>query len=408
MQSYSLYELHEHLRRAIALNFPTAVWINCEISAHNVSRGHHFLSLLEKGEGEREILAQADAVIWLGQYRKLRKQLGKEVDQLLQNGRQIRVKAKVDFHERFGLKLIVEDLDLAYTIGQLELQRRAIIERLQAENLIGKNQERVLPKVLQSIAVLSSEQAAGWKDFEAQLKENSFRYRFDLQLFSTALQGTAVRGEILKQLSKVGRNQQAFDAVVLIRGGGARLDLSAFDDYKIGAAIANFPLPVLTGIGHEIDESILDLVTHTALKTPTAVADFIVQHNLQFESQILQHFNHLQNTTQAAIQQQIFHLKRLSEQLTLSAKNQLSNQNQHLQQLNNQLPHLAQNQLRQQRQKIKHLEQLSHFLSLQNTLSRGFTLTMKDGKVITSKHGLKKGEVLRTRFEDGEIDSQVL
>lgn len=408
MQSYSLYELQEHLRRVIALNFPEAVWINCEISAHNESRGHHFLSLLEKGEGEREILAQANAVIWERQFRKLRKQLGKEIHQLLQNGRQIRLKAKVDFHERFGLKFIVEELDLAYTIGQLELQRRAIVERLQKEQLIGKNRQRTLPKVIQRIAVLSSERAAGWKDFDAQLKENNFGYQFDIQLFTTALQGIAVRGEILKQLTKISRNQKEFDAVVIIRGGGARLDLSAFDDYKISAAVANFPLPILTGIGHEIDESILDLVTHTALKTPTAVADFILQYNMQFESQIFQYFNYIQNTAQANIQQQKIHLERLFGQLNLSLKSNLSSHKQYIERLHHQLPFLVKNQMQQEQQKLKHLEQLSQFLSLQNTLSRGFSLTMKEGKVITSKTNLQKGDVIQTRLEDGTTESEIL
>lgn len=408
MQNYSLYELQEHLRRVIALNFPEAVWINCEISAHNESRGHHFLSLLEKGEGEREILAQADAVIWERQFRKLRKQLGKEIHQLLQNGRQIRLKAKVDFHERFGLKFIVEELDLTYTIGQLELQRRAIVQRLQEEQLIGKNKQQILPKVIQRIAVLSSERAAGWKDFEAQLKENNFNYQFDLQLFTTALQGIAVRGEILKQLAKVSRNQKEFDAVVIIRGGGARLDLSAFDDYKICAAVANFPLPILTGIGHEIDESILDLVTHTALKTPTAVADFIVQYNMQFEAQIFQYFNHIQNIAKSNIQQQKIYLERLSGQLNLNVKNKLASQQQHLERLHHQLPLFIKNQLRQEQQKLSHLEQLSQFLSLQNTLSRGFSLTMKEGKVITSTTDLKKGDIIKTRLEDGTAESEIL
>ncbi|MEL6941844.1 MAG: exodeoxyribonuclease VII large subunit, partial [Bacteroidota bacterium] len=367
-----------------------------------------FLSLLEKGEGEREILAQADAVIWEKQFRKLRKSLGKEIHQLLQNGRQIRLKAKVDFHERFGLKFIVEELDLAYTIGQLELQRRAIVQRLQEEGLIGKNKECMLPKVIQRIAVISSERAAGWKDFEAQLNENTFGYQFDLQLFTTALQGVSVRSEILKQFSKISRNKKAFDAVVIIRGGGARLDLSAFDDYKIGAAAANFPLPILTGIGHEIDESILDLVTHKALKTPTAVADFILQHNTQFETQLFQYLSYIQRTTQSNIQEQKVHLERLLGQLNIRVQNSLATRQQHLEQIKSQLPFLVQSQLQTQKQKLKHLEQLSQFLSLQTTLARGFSLTTKEGKVVNSHTELQQGEVIRTRLQDGTVDSEIL
>lgn len=386
----------------VALNFPEAVWINCEIAACNTSRGHRFLNLLEKGEGEREILAQADAVIWSRQYKKLYKELGKDVEQLLQSGRQVRLKARIDFHERFGLKLVVETLDLAYSIGQLALQKKAIIDRLQAEQLLAKNTSIALPLVLQRIAVLSAENAAGWKDFEAQLAQNDLGYHFDIQLFSTALQGVNVRREIIQQLKRIKKSKTGFDAVVLIRGGGAKLDLTAFDDYEIAKTMANFPLPILTGIGHEVDESIVDLVVHKALKTPTAVADFILSHNTSFEGQLLQAFQQIQWLAQQHLQQAAVRLGQLDQMQQFAKHTYLQQQQKQLTQISQTLPYLVASQLQKADSKLSQLAQLANFLSLEASLNRGFSLITQQQKVVTNATMIDEKVPLKIRFKDGE------
>lgn len=404
---YQLYDLQEHLRRVVALNFPEAVWVQCEIASYNESRGHHFLSLLQKGEGEREILAQADAVIWERSYRRIRKKLGKEVDQLLQNGRQIQLKARLDFHERYGFKLIVDDLDLAFTMGQLAQQRQRILEQLKNEQLLHKNNQLPLPPVLQRLAVISAKQAAGWHDFQEQLADNKFGYRFDYQLFEAAMQGINTREEVGKQLRKIKRLSRAFDAVLILRGGGARLDLSAFDDYELGKAIAEFPLPVFTGIGHEIDDSVADKVAHTALRTPTAAADFLIQHNASFEQQLLQFHNQITQATQAVLQQKINHLSILSERIHWSSQQQIQRQQNHLHQLNHVFPILVRQHIQQAQFRLDKLNDMQQLLSLETTLARGFAVVSKADKVVVDADQLAPADLIQVQLKSGSASAKI-
>jgi exodeoxyribonuclease VII large subunit len=405
--SYSLYDLHEHLRRAIALNFPEAIWVQAEISGYNESRGHHYLSLLEKGEGEREILAQADAVIWERQFRKLRKQLGKELEQLLAVGRQIQFKARIDFHERYGFKLIIEELDLAYTLGQLEIQRRAILERLIKEQLLHRNAERSLPVVLQRLAIISAEQAAGWKDFQEQLADNGFGYQFDTQLFAAAMQGINTRMDILQQLKRIRRSVNTFDAVFILRGGGARLDLSTFDDYELGKAIAEFPLPVITGIGHEIDESIVDRVAHTSIRTPTAAADFVVQHNLDFEQRISQMTTQIASKAHYRIQQANTQLTLLGQQVKLHHQQQIREGKLALRQLKQLLPLLIKQQVTQQKNHLLQLERLHNLLGVEQTLKRGFAVVSQSGKIVNTSQEIADDQPIQLQFVDNTVEVRI-
>ncbi|MEM1327358.1 MAG: exodeoxyribonuclease VII large subunit [Bacteroidota bacterium] len=405
--TYSLYDLHEHLRRAIALNFSEAVWVQAEISGYNESRGHHYLSLLEKGEGEREILAQADAIIWERQFRKLRKKLGKELEQLLAIGRQIQLKARLDFHERYGLKLIVEDLDLAYTLGQLELQRRAILEQLQAEQILHKNKQHSLPPVLQHLAIISATQAAGWKDFQEQLADNQYGYQFDCQLFTAAMQGVNTRTEILQQLKRIRRQLKNYDAVFILRGGGARLDLSTFDDYELGKAIAEFPLPVITGIGHEIDENIVDAVAHTSLRTPTAAADFLIQHNTLFEQNILQLVAQFKTTIQSKLRREQTRLNTVHQQAKWNTQQRIQASKWRLQQLSETLPALARHQITQQRDQLTRLAQLHELLGLEQTLKRGFVVASQSGEILKNSEQIAENQPIQLQFSDQKVDVKV-
>lgn len=405
--NYTLYDLQEHLRRVVALNFPEAVWIQCEIASYNESRGHHFLSVLEKGEGEREILAQADAVIWERQYRRIRKKLGKEVDQLLQNGRQIQLKARLDFHERYGMKLIVEELDLAFTLGQLAQQRQYILEQLTQEQLLHKNSQIQLPPVLQRLAVISAKQAAGWHDFQEQLADNKFGYQFDYQLFEAAMQGINTRDEVSKQLRKIKRSCQAFDAVLILRGGGARLDLSSFDDYELGKAIANFPLPVFTGIGHEIDESVADKVAHTALRTPTAAADFLIQHNYIFEQRLLQTHTQINRSAQIKLQQNSAQLSILSERLHWLGQQQIQRQQARMHQLQTLFPVLVRQHLQRAEQHLSKLQQIQTLLSLEQTLKRGFALVAQHDQIITQVGQLQENVTFKVQLQDGAVTAKI-
>ncbi len=405
MQTYTLYELNEYLRRVLALNMRDAVWISCEISTIKPSGGHYYMELVEK-DGD-EIVAQSNAVLWKNQHKKLVGKLGFELPGLLREGIQILAKVRVHFHEKFGLKLHIEDLDAAYTLGQMELKRREIITRLKREGLLRRNAEIPLSRVLQRVAVISSAQAAGWKDFEEHIAYNPSDYRVDIQLFTARMQGKFLESDVLKQLAKIEKRNRSFDVVVIIRGGGSRLDLSWFDSYELGRRIAKFPLPVLTGIGHETDETVTDLVAHSALKTPTAVAQKILNTFLEFDDHLNIIQNNIYNNIFNKIQTETHRLDTLTRQLEYKAKNNIQQAAQMLEFIQTHLSRLAAMRLNEAEKHLAHLEHTCHILSPEFALQRGFSITLKDGKPIDDVKRLKKGDEIETRLNNGSVKSKV-
>ena len=407
LEKHTLFELHEHIRRVLALNLPAPVWVSCEIAQANEARGHCFLSLVQKDIGSDQVVAQAEGVIWQSSLRKLRRKLGRTLDGLLQDGIEALLLVQVDFHERYGLKLVVEDIDPAYTLGQLELRRRQILERLRAEQLIGKNRRHALPVAVQRIAVISSETAAGLQDFLQQLRENAYGYRFDCRLYPAAMQGSQTEQEVIQQLRKAERRRAHFDCAAIIRGGGAKLDLAAFDSYELCKSVAESTLPVLTGIGHDVDEALLDKVAHTALKTPTAVADFIIHRNMEFESSLHQLGQQLRLMASHKTREAALWLERCEQAIQHYPKQLLNQQRETINRMATELPRLARQRLRLEKQQLGQFERLNQLLSPEATLKRGFSITMKEGKAVRSARELKSGDKLTTKLSDGEVDSVV-
>ncbi len=407
MKSFTLYELNEYIRRILALNLPEALWIRCEIAQSNEVRGHCFLELVQKSDTEEKIVAQASAVIWQNNLRQLRRKIGITLDQLLQNGMEVLLKVKVDFNERYGLKLLIEDIDPAYTLGKLELKRRQIIEQLQKENLLHQQKLLALPIVLQRIAVISSERAAGYQDFIQHLQQNPYGYQFHLHFFQSAMQGELVETEILRQLSAISKTKENFDVIVIIRGGGARLDLNAFDNLKLCKAVATLQVPVFIGIGHDIDETVLDLVAHTSLKTPTAVADFLINHNLQFENILVNIGAALKFNTTQKLNKQILLLNSLNQNLHFYSKTQLAQQYQKLEFIMPTIARLFNHQMQFAKQNLDTLEKVVTLLNVETTLNRGFAIVTKNDKIVRSKQDLTSGDTITTRLTDGEFSSKV-
>ena len=405
MKSYSLHELNEHLRRVVALNAQDALWVRCEIAQLNESRGHYFMELVEK---EETITAKASAILWMRSYNKLLREHGRGIRKILKEGMEVMLKLKVEFHEVYGMQYYVEDIDTSFTLGKLAMRKQAILEAFEKEGLLGKNAEVTLPVVLQKIAIISSENAAGYQDYLKQLEENVFGYVVDSQMFAAAMQGINVEEEILFQLKRIKRQKDKFDAVVIIRGGGAKLDLMAFDNEKISRVVADFPLPVLTGIGHDIDESILDRVAHSSLKTPTAVADFIINHNLFFENKLLQMGSELSFLAQEKIQEQIFVLQNVEQSLQWQKEIFLKETLQQISLMENELQQNSKSFFQKEDKRISNLEAIFEVLDPEKTLKRGFSLTSVDGKIIKSIKDLdpKKEIEITTQFSDGVITSK--
>jgi exodeoxyribonuclease VII large subunit len=407
MKQYSLYEVNEFIRRIVALNFQEPIWVRAEITGIGESRGHYYLDLIEKEKENTEIIARANAVIWRSTIKAWRTRPSLRLKELLQEGTEVLIKVQVDFHERWGFKLVIEDIDPAFTLGGLAEQKRKTLETLQKEELLELNGQKSLPLALQRIAVITSSRAAGWADFSEHLNQNPFGYHFQTTLFESSVQGTYAAEEILAALKKIKSLSQNFDCIAVIRGGGARLDLLAFDHLDLARTVARFPLPVLTGIGHDIDESILDQVAHTALKTPTAVADFLIHHNSQFEASLLYLAQAMEEQV-SLIQKQYEHrLQQSQTRLMLASQHQIEETAARLSsqesQLKLALPYVLKNALSQ----LEELENQLRLLDPETLLKRGYTLSLINGKPLGPKAAKQIGQTLETHFQFGKLISEI-
>lgn len=298
----TLYEFNHRLREEIENALPHRYWIIAEISEARVhhSSGHCYLTLTDKEPGSKSTLtAQARGTIWKRQYQEIAQYFEAQTGHPLKSGLKILFNASPRFHELYGFSLDIHDIDPTYTLGDLARQRQETITRLQEEGLLDLNRKQILPEVPQRLAVISSPTAAGYQDFVSQLANNPFGYAFQVTLFEASVQGTEAVSSLKTALHRVSLQRKAFDAVVIIRGGGSQTDLFCFDHYDLAATVAQMPLPVLTGIGHERDESITDLVAHMPLKTPTAVAAFLVDRLNEFEAGIENLFLQIRDTATA-------------------------------------------------------------------------------------------------------------
>jgi len=403
----TLSDLNEHVRRVVALNFPQPVWIAAEIAQLGESRGHFYLTLVQKEENSRDIRAQAEAALWAGEFRNLYKKLGQTLHQVLREGLSVKMQVRPEFHERYGFKLHIVDIDPAYTLGQLDLQRRQTIEMLRKEGLFDLNRELTLPPVLQRIALVSSETAAGRQDFLRQLEDNRFGYAFEVTSFHAAVQGASAGPEVSRALGIIGSNFERFDCAVIVRGGGSRMDLSAFDKPELCSAAAKTPIPVLAGIGHDVDETVLDLVAHRSLKTPTAVAEFIVQHNMLFETGILELAETVRQLTSAKVREEQLLLEQTLSAARWCARQLSRNAMTRLELSESRIPVLAGYFLKKQ---LLALDQADHYcqtLHPDNVLRRGFSITTSNGTVVTDPARLSQGDQLETRVKSGIIRSKV-
>ncbi|MGE4586459.1 MAG: exodeoxyribonuclease VII large subunit [Mangrovibacterium sp.] len=285
----TLKELNLMIRDSLDKCFPGMVWVKAEISELSINRnGHCYLELADTDPHTGEVLARARATIWSYTFRMLKPYFETTTGQPFGKGINVLVSVRVEFHSVYGLSLNIRDIDPAYTLGDLALKRREIVRRLQQDGVFDMNRELELPLVPQRIAVISSPTAAGLQDFLHQLSHHAGGFHFETRLFPATMQGTETADSVIRALDRIYEHEAQFDVVVLIRGGGAQLDLAAFDHYELAYHVAQFPLPVITGIGHDKDETIVDLVAHTRLKTPTAVAEFLINGAELFDKHLLE------------------------------------------------------------------------------------------------------------------------
>lgn len=426
----SLHKLNNLVKGILDSSLADLYWIKAETSDVRINQnGHCYLEFIEKDSLGKNIIAKARAMIWANSFYLLKAFFEETTKQPFSSGIKVLVQVSVTFHELYGYSLTVHDIDPSYTLGDQAMQRAAIIKQLQEEGVLEMNQELDLPIPMNRIAIISSPTAAGYEDFCHQLMNNSSGYAFYLKLFPAIMQGDKAEQSIIEALEKIYAHQELFDAVAIIRGGGATSDLSCFDSYLLAANCAQFPLPIITGIGHERDETVLDVVAHTRAKTPTAVAEFIITQMMQTEDQLLNCQVSIVNITQKRMQEQVFLLNSFDMQSSFLMKNRIKHENFILDSIIKGLPETVvkkkkeqilfidqleekfnaniQKHLTAKRDLLCNLEKMLQLVSPKNILQKGYSLTTKNGKIVKSIAELNSGDQLTNIFSDGEIQSTV-
>ena len=385
-KSYALSQLNKMVRDAIDMQLPDEYWVEAELSECREHNGHCYLELIEKDEHTNTPVARASAKCWRQTWLMVKPYFERTTGEPLRTGMKVLLKVYAQFHEAFGFSWIVTDIDPNYTLGDMARKRLEIIRQLKEEGVFDLQRELRIPLFAKRIAVISAENAAGYGDFCRQLEDNEYGFRFEVTLFPAIMQGEQVERSIIGALERIYALNTSFDVVVIIRGGGATADLSGFDTLALAENVAQFPLPVITGIGHERDESIIDMVAHTRVKTPTAAAALLIDHLRQ----VLERINSAQQRITTAIFQRI------------------ANQKMRLTNLQTLLPALVQRNLAEARHRIEMLEVLLKSHDPQRLLSRGYSITLLNGRAVRDPQQLKAGDVLETRVEKGTIKSTVL
>lgn len=406
---FSLYDLGTLIKRVLSLNFQDKIWVKAEIAGCKVVRGIAYLDLIEKEEGQSDkIIAQQSAVIWQGTLQKLNGKLSEPITGFLETGREVLVLVQIDFNVRYGLKLVIDDIDPAYTLGKLFQQRQELEKLIYIEKLHEPNKRIALAPVIQKIAVLSNDQAAGYHDFVHQLTENAMNYAFSLTLFPISLQGTLVEETVLNQLKEILKSKYTFDVVLILRGGGSKLDLAGFDSIHICRAISSFPIKIITGIGHEVDETLSDIVAGISLKTPTAVAEYLLYHNQIFEASIQQMVLKINDITKYKVQQAKLRILRFQHELSLRPMRVIDKTNTKLENIQKYLPNLVDNRLKKEKVKLSYLDRLISLVNIPSTLKRGFSITkiLPDNKPLND--GLKANMEIETIWEKGSFKSIII
>jgi exodeoxyribonuclease VII large subunit len=449
----SLSQLNKQIKESIESAFPETYWVVAEISEFKINRnGHAYLELIEKDNDTDRVTAKARATIWSYTLRMLKPYFETTTNQELKAGLKVLINISLEFHEIYGFSLNIKDIDPAYTLGDIERRRREIIKQLSEEGIFDLNKELELPSVIQKIAVISSATAAGYEDFMKQLNSNPYGYKFYLKLFPAMMQGEQTESSIIAALEHIYEYEDFFDTVVIIRGGGAKADLMSFDKYDLAVNTAQFPLPVITGIGHEKDVSIVDMVSHTSVKTPTAAAEYIISHNADFESYVdslFEQINEYVSTKLAEEQNRIDYIARNlspnvlnrlnAENLKLSLfkeqfnseavrfiekqKNILLHHADHVentvrfivrfQQKNlvlyhEKLSYRIGNQFKRSKRKLDYFENTVKHLDPVNLLKKGYSITRYNGKILTETNKLKAGNEVETILYHGKFTSKVI
>lgn len=408
METLSLLELNALVRRSLERSLPDEYWVQAELSDVRTNpTGHCYLEFVQKDPRGNNLVAKVRGTIWANVFRLLKPYFEEATGQSFTSGIKVLVQVTVGFHELYGYSLTVYDIDPTYTLGDMARRRREILKQLEEEGVLTLNKELPMPVLPRRIAVISSPTAAGYGDFCHQLQHNSRGFYFEAELFPALMQGERVEETILAALDVVNARLQEFDVVVIIRGGGATSDLSGFDTYLLAAACAQFPLPIITGIGHERDDTVLDAVAHTRVKTPTAAAEFLISCMEQAASKLEQLAVRLQESTHRLLLQEHRKLEVCRNRIPVAASRCLADAKLALLMTHKEMKRVATVLLERQHHRLELLRQRLADASPEKQLARGYSITLKNGKVVKNAGELQDADEIVTRLGQGEIVSVV-
>ena len=407
-QALSLYELNGLVKRTIRDRMSETYWVQAELSdVRSNYSGHCYLEFIQKDASGNNLIAKARGTIWSNIYKMLKPYFEQETGQAFASGIKVLVRVSVDFHELYGYSLTVLDIDPTYTVGDMERKRREILRQLEEEGVIDLNKELEMPVLPQRIAVISSATAAGYGDFCNQLSNNPRGYGFYTELFPAIMQGERVEESIIAALDAIYARLEAFDVVVIIRGGGATSDLSGFDTYELAANCVQFPLPIITGIGHERDDTVIDLIAHTRVKTPTAAAAFLVA----CMDQVADRLDNLSFRLQQGVRNRLLwehrRIEGLKQRIPSAVYKRISDGKYGLLAANRDLQMATRQFLSMKKHRLELLQQRLNDALPEKQLARGYSITLKNGKAVKDASALKEGDTLVTLLHQGKVESVI-
>ena len=407
-QTISLYELNNLVKQALRRHLPDTYWIEAELSdVRSNYSGHCYLEFVQKDALGNNLIAKARGTIWSNVYKMLKPYFEEETGQAFASGIKVRVCVSVEFHELYGHSLTVVDIDPTYTVGDMIRKRREILRRLEEEGVLDLNKELDFPMLPQRIAVISSATAAGYGDFCNQLERNPYGLVFYPKLFPAIMQGERVEESIIAALDRIYAEMEHWDAVAIIRGGGATSDLSGFDSYDLAANCAQFPLPIITGIGHERDDTVIDSVVHTRVKTPTAAAEFLISCMYESALMLEDYTNRIIGGVEVRMEREKHRLERLTERIPMTTNMYLQRGHFKIETIWQRLETALQHKMMKETHRLSLLEHRVMAASPEHLLKKGYSITMLNGKAVTDASTLKKGDRIVTMLHRGKIESEI-
>lgn len=423
----SLFELNNLVREVIATDLSMEYWVEAELSEVREVRGHCYMELVQKDMFSNTPVAKASAKCWKSKWMYVRPKFEQITGQYLHTGMKVMLKVYADFHEAYGFSWIVTDINPEYTLGDMAKKRMQIIEQLKQEGVFDLQKELEIPMFAQRVAVISSLNAAGFGDFTRQLTDNSYGFKFQVELFPAIMQGEGIEGSVIAALDAINERLDEFDVVVIIRGGGATSDMSGFDTLALAENVANFPLPIITGIGHDRDESVLDMISHTKVKTPTAAAALLVEHLEVVWQMLIEAENELVTVAQHRIENEKQRLSHIAEKIpvlfslvkthyenvldkllmTISSmiNEKVSSEKHNVQLMEEKIKPLVDVRLQREKHHLMMLEQRVKALDPEILLKRGYSITLCKGKVVVDASMLKSGDEVETKVRKGTFKS---